>query len=249
MSDHPLVEKWLNYFSNSPKGRKFMRGTLERSNRYVPMMQQILSESGGVPTTLAYVPFIESGFRSNALSHKGAKGYWQFMRKTANDFGLAINRYVDERQDPELSTRAAARYFKVLCQTLRTGTDESWPLILAGYNAGAKRISDITVFSANRNFWQLADKNRLPKETKEYVPQIIAAVKIAQAPYDYGFDNLNFYPPMEFEVIKVPKRSYFSKIAKRYGWDYKELRALNPMFKTDFIPGHGNSALIRVPLS
>ena len=238
--DNGAVQHFIDYFT--AEGKSIMRRILERSNRYVALMASILYRYGH-PEILAYVPIIESGFLSNAQSKKKAIGFWQFMSETAGDYDLRMNRYVDERQDPELSTIGAAKYLTVLCSTF-----ESWPLALAGYNAGQKRINDIILYSANRNFWELAKKGRLPDETMEYIPKIMAALRIAQSPSEYGFYNLKLAPPMEFRLMRVSKRSYFSDISERHGFSYEELRELNPMFKTNYIPGTGNSSHIRIPL-
>lgn len=239
--DHPLVQEQIVKFT-SGRGKAIMQAILERSNRYIPMMSRILRE-GGLPEVFAYIPIIESGFVSDARSKRKAMGYWQFMEDTAKDYNLTINNYVDERQDPELSTRAAVIYLKNLYHTF-----ESWPLALAAYNAGPKRINDIITNNLNRNFWYLAEKGRLPDETILHIPRIIAAIKIAQNPHSYGFGNLKPYPPMEYELKKVPKRSYFSGIARKYSIPERVLRELNPMYKTDFIPGSGNTSRIRFPI-
>ena len=239
--NHPLVQKQIDKFT-SGRGKAIMQAILERSNRYIPMMSRILRE-GGLPEAFAYIPIIESGFESDAESTMKAMGYWQFKKDTAKDYNLTMNNYVDERQDPELSTRAAVKYLKDLYHTF-----ESWPLALAAYNAGPGKINKIITNNFNRNFWYLTDNKRLPEETIEYIPKIIAAIKIARNPHSYGFRNLNPYPPMEYELKKVPKRSYFSGIARKYNIPERVLRELNPMYKTDFIPGSGNTSRIRFPI-
>ena len=241
LADNESVRDWIKEFTTG-KSKERMQRFFERSNRYVAFMASILRQHG-VPEILAYVPLIESGFIFNAESPKKARGYWQFTQETAAEkiYNLPMNKYMDARQDPELSTRAAAKHLNMLCRTF-----ESWPLALAAYNAGQGTIGHFIVNNASRNFWHLAKRNDFPKETKHYVPQIMAVMKIAQAPYDY-YDNLKPYPPIEYRLIKVSKRSYFSDISEQYVLPFEELLALNPMFKTDFIPGTGNSAYIRIP--
>ena len=238
--DNGAVQHFIDYFTG--EGNQIMKRLLERSNRYVAMMDGILHRYGH-PKILAYVPLIESAFLPHAQSKKKARGFWQFVSGTAGDYKLRINDYVDERQDPELSTIAAAKHLTLLCRIF-----ESWELALAGYNVGQKKLSDRIVHSATRNFWELAKKGRLNEETRRYVPQIMAALTIAQSPSEYGFYDLNVAPPLEFRLMKVEKRSYFSEISEKHGFSYEELLELNPMFKTDYIPGTGNSSYIRIPL-
>ena len=241
LEDNKSVRSWIVRFTEDYDGRALMKRSLERSNRYVALMSSILRKNGMDPA-LAYVPLIESGFVSHAVSRRRATGFWQFMPNTAKEYGLHINKYVDERRDPELSTKAAVRYFSDLCRTFG-----SWPLALAGYNAGPKRINDIIAYSLDRNYWRLASKGRFPAETRDYVPKIIAAVKIAESPSHYGFDDLNLQPPMEYRLMKV-KRTYFSDVSEETGVPYKELKHFNPMFKTNYIPGTGASSRLRIPL-
>lgn len=240
--DNSAVKHWINYFSDNPKGRDFMKGALERSNRYISLMKDIIGRNG-LPTSLAYVPLIESGFRCDAVSKSKAVGCWQFLEGTAKDYKLLKTGVVDARRDPELSTKAAAKYLADLCRTFH-----SWPMALAAYNLGPKRLSNVVVNNFNGDFWYLAKKERLVKETRNYVPQIMASIKIARAPYKYGFDDLNLHDRLEYRLMKVPYRYDFEQISNRYGFSYEILRDLNPMFLYDEIPGKGVTSHIRVPL-
>ena len=242
LEDNKAVRDWIDYFADTPKGRDFMKGALERSNRYISLMEGIISRNG-LPSSLAYVPLIESGFRCDAVSKRKAVGCWQFLEGTAKDYKLLKTGILDERRDPELATKAAVKYLTDLCRTFG-----DWHLALAAYNLGPTRLGTVIVNNFNRDFWYLAKKGRLGDETRDYVPQIMAAIKIAKAPYKYGFDDLNLHDRLEYRLMKVPKRSDFENISNRHGFSYKVLRDLNPMFLYDEIPGTGRTSHIRVPL-
>jgi hypothetical protein len=177
------VEAYLDYFSTKRKG--VIQRQLNRSTRYLPMIKRIFREYG-LPDDLAYLAMIESGFNPRACSPAGAKGMWQFIKGTGRRYGLIINRHVDQRFDPEKSTRAAARYLRDLYEQFG-----SWYLAAASYNCGERRVERELRKSSYRNFWQLSANHCLPNETKNYVPQMIAATIIAKNPSRYGFN----YPP------------------------------------------------------
>ncbi len=154
---------------------------LRRGSRYLPMIQNVF-KSYGLPLDLAYVPIIESAFNPNAQSRVKAKGMWQFMRGTAAEQGLKQNWYIDERSDPEKATRAAAGYLK----TLGGMFSGDWHLALASYNGGPGRVQRAMTRSGKDDFWTLSTTSRyLPRETREYVPMILAAIVIAKNPSQY----------------------------------------------------------------
>ncbi|HEY8885126.1 MAG TPA: lytic transglycosylase domain-containing protein, partial [Chloroflexota bacterium] len=162
----------------------FMEDGLARGSRYLPMILQVFKEEG-IPLDLAYVPLVESAFKPTALSKASAKGMWQFEAGTAKDAGLQQDWFLDERSDPEKATRAAAQYFK----TLRDLFDGDWHLALASYNAGMGRVQRALKVSNTTDYWELTSTSRyLPRETREYVPMILAAVLIAGNPSQYGFN-------------------------------------------------------------
>jgi hypothetical protein len=182
------VKAYLVYFSTKRKG--VIQRQLDRSTRYLPMIKRIFREYG-LPDDLAYLAMIESGFNPKACSPAGAKGMWQFIKGTGRRYGLIINRHVDERFDPEKSTRAAARYLRDLYEQFG-----SWYLAAASYNCGERRVERELRKSSYRNFWQLSANRCLPNETKNYVPQMIAATIIAKNPGRFGFNNPpGFRPP------------------------------------------------------
>jgi hypothetical protein len=175
------VKAYLVYFSTERKG--VVQRQLARSPRYLPMIKETFQEYG-LPEDLAYLAMVESGFNPKACSPAGAKGMWQFIKGTGRRYGLVINRQVDERLDPEKSTRAAARYLRDLYKQFG-----SWYLAAASYNCGEKRVQQELSKSDHKNFWELSANKCLPNETKNYVPQMIAATIIAKNPEKFGFKN------------------------------------------------------------
>src|SRR5690606_10882885 len=180
----PLNDRVLHYvelFQGRLRGH--LQAGLDRGTRYLPMIHQVFLDEG-VPLDLAYVPLIESAFKPTALSRASARGMWQFMRGTASDMGLKQDWYIDERADPEKATVGAARYLKVLY-----GMFSDWHLALASYNGGPGRVQRAMKASGRDDFWTLSSSTRyLPRETREYVPMILAAIIIARNPAQYGFE-------------------------------------------------------------
>ena len=163
--------------------REFLTEGLSRGAQYLPMIQNVF-RAEGLPLDLAYVPLIESAFKPTALSRAKARGVWQFMRGTAIENGLAADWYIDERADPQKATVAAAKYFKTLY-----GMFDDWHLAMASYNGGPGRVQRAIKRSRKDDFWDLTATTRyLPRETRDYVPMILAAVIIAKNPAQYGFD-------------------------------------------------------------
>ena len=239
LDDHPSVDKWIAYFTGP--GRELMRTYLERSSRYLPMMKNVLRENQ-LPESLVYAALIESGFSPTARSRANAVGYWQFIAGTARHYGLKINRFVDERRDPVLSTRAAAEYFKKLYALF-----EDWHLALASYNAGEYRVNRAVLRNYSRNFWRLAEKRALPSETRNYVPKFIAAARIASDPEKYGFFHLNQWPPLQYETTALSRPISLKKQAKEMNLPYEELRALNPAYKGEYAPVYAKDMYLRIP--
>ncbi len=236
-----LVKKWETYFTG--KGRRHMDRYLDRLPRYEALMKGVLKEEG-VPQELIYIALIESGFNSVAKSHASAVGYWQFIRGTGKAYGLKQNWLIDERRDPILSTRAAAQYFGALYQAFG-----SWHLAMSSYNAGEHRVLRAVMNNMTREFWELHEKRQLPRETLDYVPKFIAAAKIASNPAKYGFSHIEGQEPFAFEEIKIRKGISLKKFAKNTGVPVKEIKRLNPSFKTDFAPIYrGGATTIRVPV-
>ena len=162
--------------------RNFLTDGLTRGAEYLPMIHEVFREEG-LPLDLAYVPLVESAFKPTALSRASARGVWQFMRATGRENGLQHDWYIDERADPEKATRAAAKYLK----TLHRLFDGDWHLALASYNGGPGRVQRAVKRSGIDDFWQLSasKKKLLPRETRDYVPMILAAMIIARNPAQY----------------------------------------------------------------
>lgn len=239
---NPLVGQWVKYFQG--RGRHHMERYLGRMTRYGDLMKQILRENG-MPDDLLYIALIESGFSSRAVSHASAVGYWQFIKPTGRRYDLEVSTLVDERRDPVLSTQAAAAYFKDLY-----GMFNSWYLSMAGYNAGENRIQRAVNKHKTRDFWELAARKRaLPKETLHYVPKYIAARLIANDPVKYGFTDIEYEAPLEFESIQVSHPVDLRKFADTMGFDYDEFKLLNPKFKGSIAPLDRQSNLyLRIPI-
>ncbi len=236
---NPQVEKWINYFQG--RGRPHMERYLARSTRYEALMKKVLRDNG-LPDDLFYIALIESGFNSQAFSHAAAVGYWQFIRGTGKRFGLEISRMVDERRDPVLATQAAADYFKGLYSVFG-----SWYLAMASYNVGENRVKREVANHKTRDFWELVRKKRLPRETMNYVPKYIAAKLIAQEPAKYGFEGIDYMPPIEFDHVTLQKPVNLRLMAEKMNYNYEDLKALNPKFKGEVAPLKGDSLVIRIP--
>jgi membrane-bound lytic murein transglycosylase D len=237
----PHVQKWLNYFQG--KGREHMERYLSRSTRYERLMKRILRENG-IPEDLIYIALIESGFSPRAISRSRAVGYWQFIRGTGKRYGLAINTFVDERRDPVLATQAAADYFKGLYSEFN-----SWFLSMASYNVGEGRVRRELNRTKSHDFWTLAKRRRLPKETINYVPKFLAARLIARKPEAYGFTDIPFEPPIEFETVRFEQSVNMKILADKLNVDYAELKRLNPKYRGEVAPIAGNNLELRLPLN
>lgn len=204
---------------------------MERGHRYLPMVRRVFAEEG-VPEELVYVPLVESAFKSNALSRASARGLWQFMPATGVEYGLKQNWFVDERSDPEKATRAAAKYLKALGRMF----DGDWNLALASYNAGPGRVQRAIRQSGQRDFWRLTSSTRyLPRETRDYVPMIMAAILIARNPQLYGLE-VGIVAPFAYERVSVPNALDLKILAEWSGVTVEELRALNPELRRTTTP-------------
>ncbi len=226
MSDIPLalnnkVEYFLYYFQTS--GRQSFSRWLSRSSRYIPMMKEILKKEG-MPEDLVYVAMIESGFQLHARSWANAVGPWQFISDTGRRYSLRIDQWVDERKDPVKATTAAALYLKELYSMF----NGDWYLAAAGYNAGENKILRAINMYNTKDFWEISRGSYLKRETKEYVPKLLAAAIIAKDPARYGFSDVAYLPAIEFETVKIPSRTDLELVAKLSGTTYETIRELNP---------------------
>jgi membrane-bound lytic murein transglycosylase D len=214
------VEQFIQYFQTTAK--KIFSNWLARSEKYIPFMRNLLKENG-LPEDLVYMALIESGFSPYAYSRRKACGPWQFIYLTGKRYGLNVSWWVDERRDPEKSTIAAAKYLKDLYDMF-----ECWYLAAAGYNAGERKIANAMKRYRTEDFWQLTKYRYLKQETKDYVPQMIAAALIAKDPGKYGFNGIEYEEPLRYEKVKVPAVTDLRVIAKACEISVEELKDLNP---------------------
>ncbi|MDQ3172021.1 MAG: transglycosylase SLT domain-containing protein [Acidobacteriota bacterium] len=223
--------------------RPFLTEGLTRAGRYMPMIERVFREEG-VPLELAYVPLIESAFKPSAKSRVSAQGVWQFMVPTARDFGLRYDWFIDERSDPEKSTVAAARYLKMLHKIF----DGDWALALASYNGGQGRVQRAVKNSGINDFWGLTTTSTyLPRETREYVPMIMAAMVIAKNPGHYGF-SLSPLAPLAYDTVKVPGAVDLRKVAEWAGVGLSDIEDLNPELRRWTTPINYPGYQLKVPV-
>jgi membrane-bound lytic murein transglycosylase D len=239
----PLNAKVLSYIQLfQGRLRAWMEDGLKRGARYLPMIQNVF-RAEGLPLDLAYVPLIESSFNPDAVSRAKAKGVWQFMSGTALEEGLKHNWFIDERADPEKATVAAAKYLKTLCSTF--GGD--WHLALASYNGGPGTLQRAISRTRVSDFWMLAEKPRiLPRETREYVPMILAAIVIARNPAQYGFDIVAD-APMAYEKVTMPGPVDLRRIAEWTGVSVDDIQTLNPELRHMITPLKYPGYALKVP--
>ncbi|MFA4973799.1 MAG: LysM peptidoglycan-binding domain-containing protein [bacterium] len=244
-SDIPLVINervvaWMEYFQGP--GRRHFERYLARSGRYIPLMTQILKEQG-MPRDLVYISLIESGFNDSARSHASAVGAWQFIRSTAGLYGLDVNGWEDERRDPYKATVAAAKFFRDLHDEFG-----DWYLAMAGYNAGPGRVRQAIAITGSKNFWDhAADRKALRAETRDYVPKFIAATIMAKDPQRFGFTNIDYEEPLEFESAKVDSQTDISAIAKCAGVSEDQIAMLNAHLVRGATPPGESGYMVKLP--
>lgn len=214
------VLSYLNFFQ-TPRGRAIIETGLRRAGRYREMIDRILREEG-LPLDLIYVAQAESAFRPLALSRARALGVWQFMSYSAREYGLARTWWVDERQDPEKSTRAAARYLRDLYETFG-----DWYLALAAYNSGAGSVARAVERTGYADFWELHKRNVLPRQTRNYVPILLALALMAKDPARYGL-NVEPESPVRADRIKPGRSIDLRLVAETIDVSVESLKTLNP---------------------
>ena len=224
-SDLPLmmtdqVAGYINYFST--RGRPTLEHGLTQSGRYRELIENVLKEEG-VPQDLIYLAQAESGFHPYAVSRVGARGIWQFMGSRAKGYGLHHDLWVDDRQDPERSTRAAAHHLRDLYNQFG-----DWYLAMAAYNSGPGTVQSAVKRTGYADFWELYRRNVLPKETRNYVPIIVAVAIMAKNPSQYGLQNVIPDPPMKYETVKINYPVDLRLVAECIDVTPSELQELNP---------------------
>jgi membrane-bound lytic murein transglycosylase D len=239
VEDNHDVRRFLDQFQTGYR-RAVVERWLIRAGRYLPMVLNVFRQKG-LPEELVFTAMIESGFDPLAVSRAGARGLWQFMAPTAKRYGLRVDRWMDERLDPEKSTAAAARHFIDLYAVFG-----SWNLAQAAYNAGERTVLEAIRAMGTSDFWALTRGRRLADETKNYIPAIKAATLIAREPERYGF-MVTPAAPLMYDVVSVPGSTSLKVLASKSGLDPDALERLNPELRLKQTPPGGTYPL-KVPV-
>jgi membrane-bound lytic murein transglycosylase D len=223
------VASYIGYFT-SERGRKTFLFGMRRAERYRPMIQRILAEEG-VPQEMIHLAQAESGFMPTALSRASAAGMWQFVRFRGNEYGLMQSRYHDDRLDPEKATRAAARHLRDLYNQLG-----DWYLAMAGYNCGPMCVERAVQRTGYADFWALSNRNVLPRETRNYVPAILAMAILAKNPEAYGLELTPGEEPLEYESITLTHATNLALVADGADRPVSDIRELNSALLRNVAP-------------
>jgi membrane-bound lytic murein transglycosylase D len=223
------VLSYINYFSGE-KGRRTLLAGLRRAGRYKPLISKILAEEG-VPQELIYLAQAESGFLPRAVSHKSAVGMWQFIQSRGREYGLMQTSYSDDRLDPEKATRSAARHLRDLYTKFG-----DWYLAIAGYNCGDGCVERAVQRTGYADFWKIRNMNAVPRETTNYVPIIIAMTIMHKNAKEYGLEDIEIDPPLEFENIELEAATHLALIADAADRPVSEIRELNPALLSNVAP-------------
>lgn len=234
---HASVRTALAYFTTALKPD--IQQSLTRSAHYRKLIDRALADNK-LPKALAYLPVIESAYSETMTSRAGARGMWQIMPETAREYGLRVNKWIDERADPDLSTRAAIAYLGDLYRDFH-----DWPLALAAYNAGAGRIHRALDDTHTKSYWELLELSAIPKETRGYVPTFFAALIIATDPAAYGF-RLTDAIDSDVKRIDVEGPLSLRTVARKARVDQSLLRDLNPVLRKGVLP-RGVRVTLRLP--
>jgi membrane-bound lytic murein transglycosylase D len=233
-----VVQKYIDLYSN--RLRNSVAVLLGASNFYNPIFEEAL-ESYQIPLELRYLPIIESALNPTAVSRAGAVGLWQFMIGTGKQYGLEVTSLIDERRDPIKSSYAAARYLHDLY-----GIFGDWTLVIASYNCGPNNITKaIKRAGGAKDYWTIYPY--LPAETRGYVPAFIAANYIMNYYCDHNICPINTKLPMGTDTIQVSRNIRMERIAELCGISGEQLKALNPQYRTNLIPGDAHPCTLRMP--
>ncbi len=223
---HPMIQQYINYYRG--RGRKTMEIGLYRSGMFMSMARRIFREEG-IPENVAWLGQVESAWKPTAMSWAAASGLWQFIPGTGARYGLRRTAHVDERNSFEESTRASARYLKFLFNRY-----QNWELAMAGYNCGEGNVDKAIRRAGVANFW--AAYPYLPKETRNYVPNILATILVANNPTQYGFGHVRPAAPLRYDRIRVPASTNLTLIAQSADTTVQYIRYLNPHLRTNSTP-------------
>ncbi len=238
--EHPQVRRYLSQYSTT--GRSYFQTLLARSGKFMPIIAKVLSEEG-LPEELAYLALLESEFRVDTASQAGAAGLWQFVPSTARQYGLRIDDWVDERRDPVKSTKAAAAYLKDLHSYYGR-----WLLVTAAYNAGPGIIDKALQASRASDFWGIKEKAQLRQETRNFVPKFVAIALIATNPKKYGFTDLRYEEPLEFDEVEAEGLLKFDAAAEMAKAEPALIKELNPALLRHVTPPGPRGYRLRVPI-
>lgn len=223
---HPMIQQYINYYRG--RGRGTMEVGLYRSGMFMSMARRIFREEG-IPENVAWLGQVESAWKPVAMSHMAASGLWQFIPGTGARYGLRRTAHVDERNSLDEATRASARYLKFLYN--RYG---NWELAMAGYNCGEGNVDRAIRRAGVSNFW--AAYPFLPRETRNYVPNILATILIANSPNQYGFGHVRPAAPLRYDRIRVPASTNLSIVAQAADTSVQYIRYLNPHLRSNMTP-------------
>ena len=223
---HPMIQQFINYYRG--RGQATMQVGLYRSGMFMLMARRIFKEEG-VPENVAWLGQVESAWKPSAMSNMAASGLWQFIPGTGARYGLRRTAYVDERNSFDEATRASARYLKFLYN--RYG---NWELAIAGYNCGEGNVDKAIRRAGVANFW--AAYPYLPRETRNYVPNILATILIANNPHQYGFGHIRPAAPLRYDRIRVPSSTNLSILAQASDTTVQYIRYLNPHLRSNITP-------------
>ena len=233
-----VVQKFIDRYSG--RLRHSVSYMLGASNFYMPIFEEAL-ETYGLPLELKYLPVIESALNPKAVSRVGATGLWQFMLTTGKQYGLNVNSLVDERRDPVKSSYAAAHYLSDLYKIFG-----DWNLVIAAYNCGPDNINKaIHRTKGVRDYWQIYPY--LPKETRGYVPAFVAANYIMTYYCEHNICPMVTRLPAKTDTIMVSKNVHLEQVASVCNIDLEQLRALNPSYRRDIVPGLTALSPLRLP--
>lgn len=233
-----LIQSYINYYLG--RGRATMEQGLRRSGRFMAMSRKIFREEG-VPQDLVWLCQVESAWLPNARSWAAAVGLWQFIAGTGTRFGLQIDSWVDERSSFEKATRASARYLRFLADRY----DGNWELAMAAYNTGEGRIDAAIAKSGYADFWEIYERGLIPRETRNYVPNILATIIIAKNPQRFGF-AVDPEPSLTYDYVKVNNLVDLKLVADATDASPDLIEALNPELKRGVTPP-SSEYLLRVP--
>ena len=233
-----IVKRFIEAYST--RLRQKVAFMLSANNFYMPIFEEAL-DLYGLPLELKYLPVIESALNPMATSRQGASGLWQFMLKTGQIYGLRVNSLIDERRDPIKSTMAAARYLRDLYDIYN-----DWTLVLAAYNCGPGNVNKaIRRADGKKDYWELY--NYLPKETRGYVPAFIAANYIMTYYCEHNIAPMEMRMPEGSDTIHISRHLNLNQVAEVCHINIDELRALNPQYRRDVVPGNEKPYALRLP--